>query len=300
MRPANVEAMASPPASVSDTPPKTLAAPLRVARDVIIAIGAGPIAFTREAGKQALFALSTLYWLPRRPFRVAQLLRHLKDIGFGSLFIVVLTGFFTGLVFGFQMLQAFRRFGAEALVGPATLLTLSRELGPVLTGLMVAGRSGSGMATELGTMRVTEQIDAMATLAVEPMQYLVVPRAIAATVMMPLLTCIFAGCGFFGCYLIGVGREGIDPGVFFYETWLALDPDDFYEGWIKAAVFGLEIALIASYQGFHASGGARGVGEAATRAVVLSSVIILISTYVLAELLDPLIHSYIAFNALPK
>jgi len=266
----------------------------------ITGIGQGPIVFIREAGRHLLFLLSTLYWMPRRPFRFSQLLRHLRDVGFGSLFIVVLTGFFTGLVFGFQMLQAFRRFGAEALVGPATLLTLSRELGPVLTGLMVAGRSGSGMATELGTMRVTEQIDAMSTLAVEPMQYLVVPRVIAATVMMPLLTAIFSATGFFGCYLIGVGREGIDPGVFFYETWLALDPDDFYEGWIKAAFFGAEIAIIASYQGFTASGGARGVGEAATRAVVLSSVLILVSTYVLAELLDPLIHSYIAFDALPK
>jgi phospholipid/cholesterol/gamma-HCH transport system permease protein len=165
---------------------------------------------------------------------------------------------------------------------------------------MVAGRSGSGMATELGTMKVTEQIDAMATLAVEPIQYLVVPRVIAATLMMPLLTAIFTGFGFFGCYLIGVGREGVDPGVFFFETWQAADPDDFYEGWIKGAFFGAQISIISSYQGFQAAGGARGVGEAATRAVVLSSVSILVGTYLLAELLDPLIHSYITFDALPK
>jgi phospholipid/cholesterol/gamma-HCH transport system permease protein len=271
-----------------------------VVKDVITALGQGPLGFIDQAGRLALFCLSTLFWLPRRPFRWSQLFRHLRDVGFGSLFIVVLTGFFTGMVFGFQTLQGFRRFGAEALVGPATLLTLSRELGPVLTGLMVAGRSGSGMATELGTMRVTEQIDAMATLAVEPMQYLVVPRVIAATFMMPLLTAIFTGCGFLGCYLIGVGREGIDPGVFLYETWLATDPDDFYEGWIKGAFFGAQISLISSYEGFQASGGARGVGEAATRAVVLSSVSILVGTYILAEMLDPLIHSYIHFDALPK
>ncbi len=291
-----------PPAHPATTPPMPAepAAPIRVVRDVITAIGQGPITFIDQAGRLALFFLSTLYWLPRRPFRWAQLFRHLRDVGFGSLFIVVLTGFFTGLVFGFQTLQGFRRFGAEALVGPATLLTLSRELGPVLTGLMVAGRSGSGMATELGTMKVTEQIDAMSTLAVEPMQYLVVPRFIAATLMMPLLTAIFTGCGFFGCYLIGVGREGVDPGVFFYETWQAADPDDFVEGWIKAAFFGAQISMIASYQGFQASGGARGVGEAATRAVVLSSVSILVGTYLLAEILDPLIHGYIWFDALPK
>ncbi len=272
----------------------------RFARAVLVAIGAPLIAFFSEVGKLGTYTWQVLYWLPRRPFRFSQLFRHMSDVGFGSLFIVVLTGFFTGLVFGFQTLQGFRRFGAEALVGPATLLTLSRELGPVLTGLMVAGRSGSGMATELGTMRVTEQIDAMATLAVEPIQYLVVPRAIAATLMMPLLTILFCGCGFLGCYLIAVGREGVDPGVFLYETWQAQDPDDFYEGWIKSAFFGLQIAIISSYQGYNAAGGARGVGEAATRAVVLSSVSILVGTYLLAEVLEPLIHSYITFSAMPK
>ncbi len=267
---------------------------------LISALGQTLFAFVGQVGSLGAFVWQTVVWLPRRPFRWSQLLRHLRDIGFGSLFIVVLTGFFTGLVFGFQTLQGFRRFGAEALVGPATLLTLSRELGPVLTGLMVAGRSGSGMATELGTMKVTEQIDALSTLAVEPMQYLVVPRVLAATVMMPLLTSIFTGLGFYGCYLIGVGREGIDPGVFFFETWQASDPDDFYEGWIKAAFFGAQISLISSWQGFQAAGGARGVGEAATKAVVLSSVSILVGTYLLAEVLDPLIHSYIWFDALPK
>ena len=296
--------MSQPPATTT-TALKDTAAPKSSAIvdffvGVITAIGRGPLSFIEEAGKMALFVGQTLWWMPRRPFRVAQLLRHLRDVGFGSLFIVVLTGFFAGLVFGFQTLQGFRRFGAEALVGPVTLLMLSRELGPVLTGLMVAGRSGSGIATELGTMKVTEQIDAMSTLAVEPLQYLVVPRVIAATFMMPLLTSIFTGCGFLGCYLIGVGREGIDPGVFFFETWQALDPDDFYEGWIKSAFFGAQISLIASYQGFHAVGGARGVGEAATKAVVLSSISILVGTYILAEILDPLIHAYIRFDALPK
>ncbi len=290
------------PGPSAPVPPTQPAAPPRPNPlvDTIAALGHGPLAFVQQVGQLAMFSLNTLRWLPRRPFRWSQLFRHLMDVGFGSLFIVVLTGFFTGLVFGFQMLQAFRRFGAEALVGPATLITLSRELGPVLTGLMVAGRSGSGMATELGTMKVTEQIDAMATLAVEPVQYLVVPRFIAATLMMPLLTAIFCGTGFFGSWLIAVVREGVDPGVFFFETWQALDPDDFYEGWIKAAFFGAQISLISSYQGFQAAGGARGVGEAATRAVVLSSVSILVGTYVLAEILDPIIHGYLHFDAMPK
>jgi phospholipid/cholesterol/gamma-HCH transport system permease protein len=284
-------AIAAPPAE-----PRGPSWPTRV----VAAIGKPVIDFVSESGALFLFCLQGLYWLPRRPVRWAQLGRHFSDIGFGSLFIVILTGFFTGLVFGFQSLQGFRRFGAEALVGPATMLTLSRELGPVLTGLMVAGRSGSGMATELGTMRVTEQIDAMSTLAVEPMQYLVVPRVVAATLMMPVLCAIFCGCGFCGCYLIAIGREGIDPGVFLFETWQALDPDDFYEGWIKAAFFGSQIALISCFKGFNTSGGARGVGEAATAAVVLSSVSILVGTYILAEALGPLIHAYIYFDALPK
>jgi phospholipid/cholesterol/gamma-HCH transport system permease protein len=263
-------------------------------------IGEPVVKMLEEAGRLGMFCLQVVFWLPRRPFRWSQLARHMSDIGFGSLFIVVLTGFFTGLVFGFQTLNGFRRFGAAELVGPATLLTLSRELGPVLTGLMVAGRSGSGIATELGTMRVTEQLDALATLAVEPIQYLVVPRAVAATLMMPLLAIIFCGCGYVGCFIIAIYGEGADPGVFLHETWLAQDPDDFYEGWIKAAFFGLQIALISSYQGFKAAGGARGVGEAATKAVVMSSVSILVGTYLLAEVLEPLIHSYIRFDAMPK
>ena len=266
--------------------------------DAIEALGRPVITFIYELGHLALFGLRFLYWLPRRPYRWAETIRLCRDIGFGSLFIVVLTGFFTGLVFGLQTLVGFRRFGAEALVGPATLLSMARELGPVLTGLMVAGRSGSGMATELGTMRVTEQIDALTTLAVEPVQFLVVPRVVAATLMLPLLASIYTGCGFLGSYIMAVLREGVDPGVFLYETWTALDPPDFLEGYIKASVFGMQVALISCFKGFNASGGARGVGEAATAAVVYSSVSVLVGTYILTELLHPILYGYIYFDAL--
>lgn len=273
---------------------------LTMLRAPVEAVGRPVMRFLLELGHLTVFCGRVLYWLPRPPFRWAELLRHMRDIGFGSLFIVVLTGFFTGLVFGLQTLVGFRRFGAEALVGPATLLSLARELGPVLTALMVAGRSGSGMATELGTMRVTEQIDALATLAVEPIQYLVVPRVIAAIVMLPLLCSLFTGCGFVGSYLMAVLREGVDPGVFMHETWQALDPPDFYEGYIKGSFFGAQIALISCFKGFTTSGGARGVGMAATAAVVLSSVSILVGTYILTEVLHPLLYGYIYFDALPK
>jgi phospholipid/cholesterol/gamma-HCH transport system permease protein len=271
-----------------------------VLRAPFIAVGDPIMRAVIETGRLALFCGQFFFWLPRRPFRWGEFARHLRDVGFGSLFIVVLTGFFTGLVFGLQTLIGFRRFGAEALVGPATLLSLSRELGPVLTALMVAGRSGSGMATELGTMRVTEQIDALSTMAVEPVQYLVVPRVLAAAIMLPLLTSVFTGTGFIGSYIMGVMREGVDPGVFLHETWLALDPPDFLEGYIKSMFFGVQISLISCFKGFYTSGGARGVGQAATNAVVLSSVSILVGTYLLTELLHPLLYGYIYFDALPK
>lgn len=263
-------------------------------------VGAPVVKFISELGEMILFIGRVLFWLPRPPYRFSEFARHMKDIGFGSLFIVVLTGFFSGLVFGLQTLFGFRRFGAEAMVGPATLLSLAREMGPVLAALMVAGRSGSGMATELGTMRVTEQIDAISTLAVEPIQYLVVPRVVAATVMLPMLCSIFTGCGFAGSYIMAVVREGVDPGVFLHETWTALDPPDFWEGYIKSAFFGFQVAIISCFKGFNTSGGARGVGEAATAAVVISSVSILVGTYVLTEILHPILYGYIYFDALPK
>lgn len=269
-------------------------------RRPVIAIGQPVLDFVHGLGELVLFLGSILYWLPRRPFRLRLTLFFMRDIGFGSLFIVVITGFFTGLVFGLQTLQLLRRFQAESLVGPGTLITLARELGPVLTALMVAGRSGSQMATELGTMRVTEQIDALSTLAVSPIQYLVVPRVVAATIMLPLLVSMFTGCGYVGAYLIGVLREGVDPGVFMHETWSSLDPPDFWEGYIKGAFFGLQIGVISCFKGFYTQGGARGVGQAATEAVVLSSVSILVGTYILTELVQPLLYGYIYFSEIPS
>jgi phospholipid/cholesterol/gamma-HCH transport system permease protein len=273
---------------------------LKVLYDFVVALGQPVIAFITEIGQITLFMGRILYWFPRRPYRWSEILRLCRDVGFGAMFIVVMTGFFTGMVFGLQTLVGFRRFGAEALVGPATLISMAREMGPVLTALMVAGRSGSGMATELGTMRVTEQIDALSTLAVEPIQYLVVPRVIASTLMVPMLTSIYTGCGFMGSYVMAVVREGVDPGIFMYETFNLLDPPDFWEGYIKAAFFGAQVAIISCYKGFYTTGGARGVGEAATAAVVNSSVSVLIGTYMLTEILHPLLYGYIYFDGLPK
>lgn len=267
------------------------------ARHFFERVGTVVIALVVEIGSMFSFAGQILYWMFRRPFRFRQLLQQMEFVGFGSAFIVLLAGIFTGMVFAFQSLFAFRKFGAEDLVGPTTTISIARELAPVMTSLMVAGRAGSSMATEIGTMKVTEQIDAMSTMAVSPIQYLVVPRVLAAILMMPALVMLFDCSGFFGAYLVSTAREFLDPGIFLDQTFYMLDPPDFVEGMIKATFFGLIIAWVSTYKGFMTSGGARGVGLAATKAVVISSVTVLIVDYFLTELINPLLYGYLRFKA---
>jgi len=181
--------------------------------------------------------------------------------------------------------EAFRRFQADGFVGTAVSLTMTREIAPVLTALMVTGRAGSAMATEIGSMRITEQIDALTALAVNPIQYLVVPRLIASTVMVPLLTMVFNVTGMGGAYIFAVMIKGVDPGVFVYNVRWYTDVDDLLSGLIKAAVFGLALALIGCYQGYNAQGGAKGVGIATMRAVVVAYVAILVLDFVLTDIL---------------
>ena len=176
-------------------------------------------------------------------------------------------------------------FNAESLVGSTVGISLARELSPVLTGLMVAGRAGSGIATELGTMRVTEQIDALATMAVNPVQYLVVPRFLAGLIMVPVLSALFTLVGMIGCYIVAVVLLDIDRGIFLSQVYWYVDPDDLTSGIIKACVFGGILTMVGCYKGFYASGGARGVGLATTQSVVVSSVMILISDYFLTALM---------------
>ena len=209
----------------------------------------------------------------------------MEFVGVGSLFIVVLTGLFTGAVFALQGAGAFRMFNAESLVGSTVGLSLARELSPVLTGLMVTGRAGSGIATEIGTMRVTEQIDALYTMAVNPVQYLVVPRFIAGLIMVPILSGLFTLVGMVGCYVVGVVMLGIDEGVFIEKVKWFVEPADLASGLIKACVFGGILTMVGCYKGFYAAGGARGVGIATTQSVVASSVIILVSDYFLTAMM---------------
>jgi len=199
--------------------------------------------------------------------------------------VVILTGTFTGMVLALQSYTALKRFGAESMVAPAVALSMARELGPVLTGLMVAGRAGSAMATELGTMRVTEQIDALTTMAVNPIRHLVTPRIVAGLLMLPILSIIATFVGVVGGYIVGVKMLGINSGVYIARTIDFLTFGDLMDGIVKSSVFGLILALVACHYGFYASGGAEGVGKAATRSVVLGCVLILASDYLMTSLM---------------
>jgi phospholipid/cholesterol/gamma-HCH transport system permease protein len=189
------------------------------------------------------------------------------------------------MVLALQSYYGFRKFGAEGLVGTTVALSMTRELGPVLTSLMVTGRAGSAMAAELGSMRVTEQIDALTVMALNPIKYLVVPRVIASFLMFPVLTSISNFVGIIGGYLVGVKLLGINEGAFINKIIKYLDLEDIYNGLIKAAVFGIIMSVISCYKGFYTSGGAEGVGKSTTEAVVMSSVTILITDYVLTSLM---------------
>jgi phospholipid/cholesterol/gamma-HCH transport system permease protein len=217
--------------------------------------------------------------------RVAIVLSQLDFVGVGSIFIVMLTGVFSGMVFAHQTGRAFEMFDAQSLVGPTVALTVTRELAPVFTALMVTMRAGSAMCTELGTMRVTEQVDALETMAVSPIQYLLVPRVLSGLVMVPVLVMLFDIAGITGAYFIAVVVKGISAGTFISRTQQWLDPEDLAEGLIKGAVFGLSVTLIACFKGYNASGGAKGVGQATTQAMVASALSIFVLDYVVGVLL---------------
>ncbi|GEJ57382.1 MlaE family ABC transporter permease [Anaeromyxobacter diazotrophicus] len=240
-------------------------------------------AWVEDFGRMILFGGETLAWVFRPPFRPELILAQMAAIGVGSVFIVGTTGFFTGMVFALQVTYAMGQFGAEGYVGGSVGLALSRELAPVLTALMVIGRSGSAITTELGTMRVTEQIDAMETMAVNPVQYLAVPRLLAALFMFPALTMLFNSLGYLGGYLMGVFVSNIPPGPFIEHTRTMVETQDITHGLFKAFIFGGVVAVITTYRGYAAepAAGSRGVGEGTTRAVVMSSIATLVFDYVL-------------------
>ncbi len=249
------------------------------------AVLAAPIAALAEIGMLATLFGQAVFWGIRPPYRFRLFIEAMDYIGVGSIFIVGLTGTFVGMVFGIQLVDGFRQFGAENQAGAVVGLALARELAPVFSALMVSSRAGSAMTTELGSMRVTDQIDALSTMAVNPVQYLVVPKLFAGFVTVPLLTMLFNMVGIFGAWIVCVKLMGLDPGVFVDKVRWFVDSKDVAQGIIKAAVFGFTIALIACRQGFHASGGAAGVGLATNRAVVQSAVSILLLDYVITSII---------------
>jgi len=234
----------------------------------------------------ALFKLfwEALFWGVRPPYRGRLFVEAMEFIGIGSIFLVSLTAVFVGGVLALQLVDGFRDFGAENQTGAVIGLALAREVGPVFAALMVTSRAGSAMTTEIGSMRVTNQIDALVTMAVNPVQYLVVPRLVAGFVMVPVLTMLFNVVGVMGAFFVAVALLGLDPGVFMDRLKWLVDWDDLSQGLIKAMVFGVAVTLIACRQGFYAKGGAAGVGRATNRAVVQSAIAILMLDYLVTSL----------------
>jgi len=244
-------------------------------------IGRATLTFMETAGRLVLFTAVALSHCLRPPFHLRHIGRQMMDIGYYSLPVVGLTALFTGMVLALQSYSGFSRFQAESAIATVVVLSITRELGPVLAGLMVAGRIGAAMAAELGTMRVTEQIDALTTLSTNPYKYLVVPRLIAGTTMLPVLVLVADIIGVFGGYLVSTYRLGFNPGAYIDNSWQYLEMMDVLSGLVKAAAFGFVISLMGCYHGYNSRGGAQGVGAATTNAVVSASILILVLNYLL-------------------
>ena len=250
----------------------------------LAAIGRTFLGFLASTGRLAVFTGITLSHCVRPPVYWRLIGRQLVDFGYYSLTVVGLTTLFSGMVLALQSYSGFSRFNAESAIATVVVLSLTRELAPVLVGLMVAGRIGASMAAEIGTMRVTEQVDALTTLSTNPFKYLVVPRVLAGIICLPFLVLIGDIIGVFGGFLVGVNKLGFNAGSYMKSTFDFLEPLDVISGLVKAAVFGFLIALMGCYHGYYSGRGANGVGRATTNAVVSASILILISNYLITEL----------------
>lgn len=247
-------------------------------------IGAVFLSFLSAIGRLALFTWNVVSLGIRGPYYPRQYLRMLVEIGYNSLPVVGLTTLFTGAALALQSYSGFSRFSAESSIPIVVALAITRELGPVMAGLMLAGRIGASFAAEIGTMRVTEQIDALVTLSTNPFKYLLFPRVLAAVLMLPCLVFVGDVVGIFGGYMVSVKALNFSPVPYINNTWGYLQWFDVTSGMMKAAVFGFIVALMGCYNGYHSKGGAQGVGKATTNAVVSASILILLANYLLTEL----------------
>jgi phospholipid/cholesterol/gamma-HCH transport system permease protein len=249
----------------------------------LAAVGAAFLGFLAAAGRIVLFTLAALAAMTRPPWYPRQILRQMIDIGYYSLPVVGLTAIFTGMVLALQTYTGFSRFAAESAIPNVVVLSMTRELGPVIAGLMVAGRIGAAIAAEIGTMRVTDQIDALTTLSTNPYKYLVVPRLLSGTLMLPLLVLVANIIGVFGGFLVSTYKLDFNPATYIQRTADFLETMDVVAGLTKAAVFGFIVTLMGCFHGYTSRGGAQGVGAATTYAVVSGSILILLFDYILTE-----------------
>jgi phospholipid/cholesterol/gamma-HCH transport system permease protein len=251
---------------------------------ILQTIGRAFLSALATIGRLTLFTVQALLHCVRPPYYWRLLLRQMVDIGYYSLPVVGMTAIFTGMVLALQTSTGFARFSAEAAIPNVVVISITRELGPVLAGLMVAGRIGAAMAAEIGTMRVTEQIDALTTLSTNPLNYLVAPRLVAGITMLPLLVLVGDIIGVFGGYLVSIYKLGFNPAAYVHNTLDFVQTNDVVSGLVKASVFGFLVTLMGCYHGYNSRGGAQGVGAATTNAVVSASILILIFDYMLTEL----------------
>lgn len=244
-------------------------------------IGAFTLAVLSSLGRRFIFLARTVYWTFIPPLKVRRVMRQVSFIGAGSVPLIVLTGGFTGMILGLQVYYTLRKFGAEAYLGPAVALSLIRELGPVLSALMITGRAGSSVAAEIGIMRITEQVDALESMSLSPFRYLMAPNLLAALVAFPLLASIFNVVGVYGGYVVGVKLLGVGSGTYFSGIKDFVGMTDIRQGLVKSAFFGIIVLWVSTYEGYHARHGAEGVSRATTTAVVLSSTLVLVWDYFL-------------------
>lgn len=237
----------------------------------------------RTLGGMFIFLLRSLVLIFRPPFKIRLLIRQIMFFGNRSLLIVILTGLFAGMVLALQGYYTLMKFGSEALLGPAVALSLIRELGPVLSALMVTGRAGSALTAEIGIMRISEQIDALLAMALSPIKYLVVPNILAALIAFPLLSAIFDVVGIYGGWLVAVKLLGLGSGTYFSQMEQFVDMADIIMGLEKSLCFGLLVSWVCCYKGYYAGFGAKGVSKATTAAVVLSSVLVLVFDYLIGS-----------------
>ncbi len=259
--------------------------PLPLALRPLDALGQWATTVVDALGRFGAFLAQAVAVILTPPFKFRAFIDRIHYIGYRSLLIIVLTGGFTGMVLGLQVYLTLVRFGSEAYLGPAVALSLIRELGPVLAALMVTGRAGSALTAEIGIMRITEQIDALTVMALNPARYLVAPSILAGLVTFPLMTAIFNVVGIFGGYLVGVELLGLSQGTYFGEMQTFVDMKDIMTGFWKSLSFGVVVTWVCTYKGFNVGHGAEGVAKATTDAVVLSSVLILVWDYFMGSVL---------------